>query len=193
VSLGAAAYRRALMQLLPPGAAWRLEPSSTLSGLLRGLAEELARLDARGDILLDEADPRTTFEMLADWERVLGLPDPCVLGEQTVAQRRAAVVARVVSLGGQSPAYFVMVAAALGYTVTITEFHPYDVEDDVEAPVYDDDWAYAWQVNGPLNTVIEMTVEDPVDDPIASWSNEALECVLIRLAPAHTLVLFSYS
>lgn len=192
MSLGADAYARQLQQLLPPGAAWNLEPGSRLSRLLRAIAEELARLDGRGETLLNEADPRTIDEMLVDWERALGLPDPCVGAGQTLAQRRAAVVARYTSVGGQAPAYYIAVALALGYTVTIKEFNPYDVDDDVESPLYGDDWAYAWEVNAPLHTVGEFSVDDPCEEPLAWWSNAALECVLNRLKPAHTILLFTY-
>lgn len=191
--LNAEAYARQLKQLLPTGAAWNLDIGSRLSALLRGLAEELARVDARGDALVDESDPRTTVEMMTDWERVLGLPNPCVTTALSVAQRRAAIVERVTSLGGQTPVYFIAVALALGYTITITEFRPYNVGDPVNVPIYDDAWAYAWQVNAPLNTVILGDVLSGVDDPLASWSNESLECVLTRWKPAHTHILFAYT
>jgi uncharacterized protein YmfQ (DUF2313 family) len=144
-------------------------------------------------VLLEEADPRSTVELLADWERVLGLPDPCVIGEQTIVERRLAVVVRVTSLGGHTPAYFITVALALGYTVTITEFRPCTVGDPVNVPMADDAWAYVWQVNAPLNTVIVANVLSGVNDPLASWSNEALECVLTRWKPAHTQILFAYT
>jgi uncharacterized protein YmfQ (DUF2313 family) len=192
-SLGVDAYARHLKQLLPPGVAWNLEPDSNLSKLLTGIADECARIDGRGAALIDETDPRTTFELLTDWERVLGLPNPCVTTEQTVAQRRAAVLAQVQSLGGATPAYSIVIAAALGYTITVTEFSPFDVDDDVDTPLYSDDWAFAWQVNGPLNTIGELGVDDDVDEPLAWWGNAALECVMVRLKPAHTLVMFSYS
>jgi uncharacterized protein YmfQ (DUF2313 family) len=192
VALSAAAYVRQLLALLPPGAAWRREPG-TLVQLLTGLADELGRVDGRGAALIDESDPRTTFETLSDWERVYGLPDPCVGGSPSTPQRRASLVAKIVGLGGQSPAYFIAVAAALGYTVTITEFSPADVNDDVDQPIEGDAWAYAWQVNAPLHSVFEMTVEDGVDDPLAAWSALPLECTLAALAPAHTIPIFTYA
>ena len=193
MDLAAPAYTRHLKALLPQGAAWDLEAASVTSQLLAAIAEELARIDVRARGLIQESDPRTCDETLPDWERVYGLPDLCVGTGQTEAQRRAALVARVVSLGGQTAAYYIGVAAALGYVITVTEFSPYDVEDDVDAFVYGTEWAYAWQVNAALNTVIEMTVDDGVDEPIAQWSNVLLECVLTRLKPAHTHLLFSYS
>lgn len=187
------AYARQLKQLLPTGAAWTVDSDSVLSKFILGLAEELARVDARAGTLMDETDPRTCFETFLQWEAAFGLPDSCVGAGQTDAQRRAALIARVTGLGGQTAAYYVAVAAALGYTVTITEFSPFDVEDTVDDPLIGDEWAYAWQVNGPLNTVVEFTTDDGADEPLAQWSNVPLECVLTRLKPAHTYILFSYS
>lgn len=163
------------------------------------LAAEGAALDAaegRSAALIDEADPRTTVDLLADWERVAGLPDTCVIdadGDLTPAQRRAALVARLTAQGGQSPPYFVALAAALGYAVTITEFHLHTVEDDVEYGLYDGDWIHTWQVNAAVLTVFDFRVEDTVDDPIAWWGNNGLICIIRRYKPAHTAVLFDYS
>lgn len=189
-------YLRQLQALLPPGPAWPADDTTILSRLLESLAAELARVDGRALQLVEEADPRTVAELFADWERVAGLPDVCVqaLGvDQTLAQRRAALVGRLTTLGGQSPAYFIGLAAALGYAITITEFRAHSVNDDVEHPLYGDAWIFAWQVNSALNTVTELTVDSTVDEPLATWGNALLECVINRLKPAHTAVLYSYT
>ncbi len=188
-----AQYLAQLQALLPQGGAWTRDRDANLTALLQAMADELARVDARGEQLIDEDDVRTTFELLSDWERVAGLPDSCVGAGQTTQQRRAALLQRVTSIGGQSRAYFIAVAAALGYAVTISEFSWHTVEDDVEHPMYGVAWNFAWQVNSALNTVQELTVDDGVEDPLAFWSNVPLECVINRLAPAHTTVLFSYT
>lgn len=186
-------YRDQLQALLPQGAVWPRDRGSTLSGILQGFALELARVDLRGEQLVEEADPRTTQEMLSDWERVAGLPDPCVGPGQTTGQRRAALLQKLTKLGGQSPAYYVEVALALGFAITIDEYLEHTVEDDVENELFGTEWAYAWRVNSALNTVVELTVADTVDDPLAYWSNVPLECVISRLKPAHTVVIFAYS
>ena len=186
-------YLSQLQALLPHGPAWPRDSSATLTMLLQAMADELARIDGRTDQLLEEVDPRTTTELLADWERVAGLPDACVTDDQSTAQRRAALHARLTTLGGQSTAYFIALAASLGYTVTITEFHLHTVENDVEYPLYAAPWQFAWQVNAQQDTVGTLTVTDTVADPLAWWGNELLECVTRRLAPAHTHVMFAYS
>lgn len=196
MGLTASDYLHSLQALLPPGPAWPRDDGAALTRLLSALAHELARVDSRAGQILEEVDPRTTAELFADWERVAGLPDACAEaygGEQSQSQRRAALVGRLVSRGGQSPAYFVALAASLGYAISVTEFRPHCVEDDVDSALLDDAWAHVWQVNAPLVTLHEITVDEDVDQPLASWGNALLECVINRLTPAHTLVLFAYT
>lgn len=189
-----AQYREQLRALLPPGKALDDGGEGTLTELLDALAAEWARVDASADSLLDEADPSTTYYLLPDWERVAGLPDPC-FGDTggTLDQRRKALVQRLTSRGGQSPAYFIALAQSLGYAITITEFKPFRVSSDVSQALQGPDWAYAWRVNAPKTTVTEMTVESGVDEALRTWGNTALECVIEARSPAHTYVLFAYA
>jgi uncharacterized protein YmfQ (DUF2313 family) len=75
--MDASAYLSQLIALLPLGDALAREPGSRLERLLSVPAAELARVDGRVEALLLESDPARTAEMLADWERALGLPDVC--------------------------------------------------------------------------------------------------------------------
>ena len=75
--MDSSAYLSQLISLLPPGDALAREPGSVLERLLSVPAAELARVDGRVEALLTESDPARTTEMLADWERALGLPDVC--------------------------------------------------------------------------------------------------------------------
>jgi uncharacterized protein YmfQ (DUF2313 family) len=75
--MDSSAYLSQLIGLLPPGDALAREPGSRLERLLSVPAAELARVDGRVEALLTESDPARTTEMLADWERALGLPDIC--------------------------------------------------------------------------------------------------------------------
>lgn len=73
------AYAAALEQMLPPGDALP-RGDSFLRDLLDALAQEFARVESAALNLFDELDPRTTLQLLPDWERVLGLPDDCTGG-----------------------------------------------------------------------------------------------------------------
>lgn len=197
--LAAADYLASLQKLLPYGPAWTDDADAAITRLLTGLVQELARIDARSWQLIDEADPRTTNELFPDWERVAGLPDPCVTalgGQQTFAQRRATLVSRLIQVGGQSRAYFIAVARALGFTISITE--GWQEIDTVISPVNNalanGRWIYTWTIHVPLGaTRSTLTVNGRVSDPLAAWGNTLLECVMRRLKPAHTTLLFSYT
>lgn len=196
MALAQSDYQAHLQALQPRGPAWARDGSDSFGRQLAAYADELARLDARSGQLIEEADPRTTSEMLLDWERVAGLPDGCVSDagiSQTLSQRRAALLTRLTMIGGQSITYYIALAATLGYAITITEFHLHDVTDDVNYPLYATPWQFAWQINAALNTVVELLVIDSVDDQLAAWSNVALECVINRFKPAHTVPIFSYT
>lgn len=188
-------YGRHLRSLLPRGPVWPREEVATLTQLLVGLATEPARVDDRALVLREEVDPRTTEELLADWERALGLPDPCVGQPKTVQRRRAAIVARLTELGGQSRAFFIALAATLGFTITITEHDAFQVgESAVGDNLNDEEWRFVWTVNAPEETVTVFQVgKSRVGEALADWGNEALECAFTALKPAHTLVQFSYA
>jgi uncharacterized protein YmfQ (DUF2313 family) len=186
------AYFAQLLALLPPGVALSRDAGSPLAGLLGVTAAELARVEARGGQALIEAVPDTTDELLPDWERAFGLPDPCLGAAPTVAQRRARLVQQVTASRGQSRAFFIGLAATLGYAITITEFAEYTCELDCEQPVHDTPWRFAWRVGLPQNQVAEFTCLDGCETPLAVWGETVVECVFRALAPAHTLVFFAY-
>lgn len=186
-------YLQQLQALLPQGPAWSREADAVLTKLLTAFAEEFSRVDYRIDALVNEADPRTTNELLADWERVAGLPDLCTGIPETVALRRELLVAKLTNIGGQSKAFYIALAAKIGYTITITEFKRWRVTSRVNEALNDADWSYAWRVNAAQDTVRKFTVAGRVSEPLATWGNTALECVITRLKPAHTIVQFAYT
>lgn len=189
-------YREQLKALLPPGRAISRDPGTTIEKLLHGMADEMARLDARGEQLLVEVNPMTTTDLLAEWERVAGLPDKCAgTIEETMQGRRAALASKLSGTGGQSKSYFIAVAAALGYTVTITEFTPFLAgHSHAGDPLTNGEWAFAWQVNAPaVSQIFFRAGQSTAGEPLASGDNTLLECKMREIKPAHTTVLFQYS
>lgn len=187
------AYLAQLQQLLPPGEAWPRDADATLTQLLAAVAERLDSVHERALDLADELDPRTTLEMLKDWERVAGLPDACMADvADTINERQAILHAKITGRGGQSRQYFIDLAERLGYAITITEYRPFTCEMDCEDPVADEDWWFAWQVNAPETTIRDLTCEDTCEDPLRDWGNEILECAIAEDKPAHTYVIFAY-
>lgn len=97
-----------LALLLPPTS---LDPNN--AALAAELVAEGNALDLAlgyADQLLLEADPRTASATLADWERVYGLPESFITQAgitQSIAERRAALVAKDAMQGGQSRAFYI--------------------------------------------------------------------------------------
>jgi uncharacterized protein YmfQ (DUF2313 family) len=178
------AYARQLKQLLPSGRLLRIDPAGTLSKLLLGVADELARLDARAVVLVSEWDPSTADELLADWERVLGLPAPGTALPAALADRQANAARAYVARGGQSYPYFYELAALAGFVVVI---------DDVAAHV--------WRMTVDLAqarvafTVVRQEFRagaGRAGDRISSVTVPELEAPVRRAAPAHTVPWFLY-
>ena len=178
MGLSARQYREQMQALLPGGSAWPRADDALLTQTLDALAEEYARIGERAASMIAEFIPSSTTEMITEWERVMGLPDPCVgVLEGTLARRRAAVVAKLNGGGSASKAYYIALAAALGYTVTITEPS-----------------LHTWQINAPATTVTYFDCATGASgDPLASWGDEFFECFFQAIKPAHTILNIAYA
>jgi uncharacterized protein YmfQ (DUF2313 family) len=188
-------YLEQLVALQPPGSALPRDPDSIWIQLLQAEADELARVDRRADDLVVESDPRTSAELLPDWERVCGLPDGCGAAAQTLAERRSAVHARLTELGGQRPADYEALAATLGYPdASVEEFRPFRVgQSAVGDALYDGDWVHTFRLRAAESPVRYFAVgQSCVGEPLASWGDELLECTVRDRAQAHTIVQFAY-
>jgi uncharacterized protein YmfQ (DUF2313 family) len=170
-------YERQLAALAPPGEAWPQSPTSLWRKLLRGLGEGLARVHLRALSLIEEADTRTTTELLTDWERVLDIPGPCSSLADTVQRRREVATQKLTSIGGASLDYWEGKAFDVGgFVVTITEPKP-----------------HTWQVEAPAELATYFTAGHGVaGDPLASYGVDELGCFFEHFKPAHTLVLFDF-
>ncbi|QBY56160.1 YmfQ family protein [Cupriavidus oxalaticus] len=183
-----AEYLQALASLLPPGPAWSEDQAAAVHAVLAGLAPEFARMDARADDLLREADPAGVTELVPDWERVMQLPDPCFGNAPTFLDRQAAVRDRLGASGGQSRGYFKGVAARLGFDVEIQENRPLRTGiGRIGERLCSRDMSFVWHV-------IEKPPAGPAlpDMDAVYAARAAIECVFGRFKPAHTEVRFHY-
>lgn len=221
-------YAQAFAGLLPTGPAWPREPESTLQVVIAGLAEiwgappnrqeadTQVSVDGRAaDLLVTEADPRTTLELLPDWETAFGLPDLCLAEPLTIEARQNALVNRYTMLGGASPAFFVAQAANIGYAIAIKEHSPYvcgisKVGDTRPTDPNAVSVNFRWELGDPLTLRMCWTVL--VLHPRLSWFRVGpgggrvgfdpmlrigiatdLECLIRRIQPGHGFVFFDYS
>ena len=170
----AADYQHAFMALLPQGEAWPRNQDTLLYRVCAGLSAYWGYVDSRAaDLLERESDPRYTLELLPDWERNWGLPDPCYEAPLSYDERIAALLARMTMLGAQSREFFIQVAADLGYTITITEYRTFVCGIDrvgdsrvYGAPGAPDPMMY----NEWGNPIMSLRGDEPVTDgEISAW------------------------
>jgi len=191
-------YLRLLQSLLPRGLAWNRDEDSGLTQFLYGLGEEPARVDKRSERLLIERDTRFTTELLIDHELDLGLPDECSPEYQTIAERRLATHTKLITLGQQNPNYFIELAAASGWTITITEFKPFwSGVGAAGEECGDQEVIFYWKITiqyGEESDIIWATSGGSVCGDLISTllGLDNLMCSIARLKPAHTTVLFGY-
>jgi len=171
-----------------------VEGDNASSRALPPVGAALQSMHARAEQLIEEADARTTSELLDDFERVVGLPDPCLDPATSTAERRRRVVQRLTYQGGQSVAFFTSFLAALGYAgITVTEFRPMKCNSKCNAALNQGGWRYGWRVSVPTSAVKKvMTVRGRCNDPLASWGDPGLACLLAVHKPAHTRLFVAY-
>jgi uncharacterized protein YmfQ (DUF2313 family) len=187
-------YQLELLALPAPGLAFSREPASNWGKLMLAFGDGLARADAKGEQLLAEGDPRTTSDMLDDWEEALGLPDSCTGPVVDVNQRRALAFERHSGQGGQSKGFFVDLAATLGYPITITPHSARRYGRALCGTAYAGwQWDYVWDVHAPPVNVFPRTYGGArLGTPYSSFGNEPLQCEIGKFAPAETLVRFLF-
>ena len=193
------------MALLPTGPVWPRDPKGTLSRTVRGMVGVHHHAWTRVDDMLEEADPRTTYETIRMWEIDCGLPDP-----SAIEARRAAVLAKRQMGATTRPMDFIRLAAILGYEIEIEEFRPKrtwsNCNDSINTDwkwvgpgmVFPDDygrvaWAHCWLVRVLNNRAIYWKrATSPCTAFIREWTQGDLECIFERIKPAHTLILWEY-
>jgi uncharacterized protein YmfQ (DUF2313 family) len=189
-------YTSALQNLLPVGLVWPRKAEGIQTAVLRALAQSYQQSDDAAVTLLTGAFPATATIMLTDWEKTLGLPDDCAIGENdSISIRQKSVVSKLFSTGGQSAAYFIGVAKALGYDITVTVYRQSRAGMSVCGDALNgENWPFTWLVTAPETTIsYAQAGQSYAGDPLRSWGNKRLECRLCKLAPSHTIVLFGYA
>jgi uncharacterized protein YmfQ (DUF2313 family) len=190
-------YLKLLQSLLPAGKAWNRSEDSWLGQFLYALSEEFARVDQRSSELLTERDTRYSNELLIDHEKDLGLPDECSPEALILSERRLGAHSKLITLGQQTPAYFIELAAAYGWVITVTEYKPawsgIAVSGD---PCGEQNNLFYWKItigyNG--NNIIYFTSgSSECGDYLAYITTvDEMICRFNKLKPAHTTLLWDY-
>lgn len=205
-------YTQTIVALYPPGWGWEAFDGSDESLWAQGFAvvwgDPFDTTAAK--LLVVESDPRQTVDLLPDWERNWGLPDPCLDEVLSIGDRQIALVTKMTLIGGSSRQFFIDLAATLGYTINfIREYSPYVTGISKCGDVRDENGFPRWQLGpGELrfwwNIHIGATRltwfrtgagggQCGIDPLLRIALATDLECLFRRYKPAHTNIIFDYA
>ena len=148
---------------------------------------------ASADALLTEMFSNTTIMLLSSWERICGLTPGAT---DTIQMRQNRVIQQLRARGGLSRAYFIALAAATGFAITIDELRPLMAgimrsgdTDYIVASIF------CWRVNVSGYAVYYFRAgQSGAGEKLLWWpAQTALEDLFGRLKPAHTYLIFNYS
>jgi len=167
-----------------------------LEKILMGMSLELARIDARAFDLINEMDPSSVNEVGFRLGASNGAARPVSRRRPAFEDRRLAVRQRLVAVGGQSRAYFVELAIRQGYpAATITEHRAPRFGRSRFGQARFGTWAaqFMWTLNsGPRRRLGRRFGASFWGESFGTNPSGALECVIRRGAPAHTIEHINY-
>ncbi|RVU10017.1 DUF2313 domain-containing protein [Pseudomonas syringae pv. syringae] len=190
-------YAGQLQALLPPGPAWDPERVPELQQVITGLSREFARIDGRAFDLLNEMDPATVSELIPDWERVMNLPDPCLGLEPLFADRRLSVRQRLVATGGQNAAFYIDIAISQGYPdANVTEHRAPRMGRSRFGRAHFGTWnaQFMWTLNtGGRQRLGRRFGASYWGERFGVNPGTAIECLIRRAAPAHSVEFVNFN
>lgn len=189
-------YTTAQFKIAPTGFLMpTVSDDSDLKTLFETMSQSLLDAQTSADQELNDIFPDSAGNYMADWERVLGLPLAGL--ESLPTQQRLGMIKNWLNIDPLSNAeFFINIAAAAGYTITITEFEPFRAGSGRagESLGLGSDSYYYFQVNAPASTGIDFRAgESRVGERLVEYGNDALETLIKFFAPAHAIVLFNYT
>lgn len=190
-------YDKALDRLLPRGPIWQRTPGSVLDSILHAIAQELARVDAQADRVLEEADPRTSFDLLQQWFTDWGIPSACLaaLADPTLEGKRRELITKITSSRSLTAQFFRDVAETLGYEADIVTYSAFTVRDTADKSLFGTEWNTAYAMGIAVKSSSSQQLFNTtwtVDQPLAVWGDRLFECLMRELVPAHVTAIFEY-
>lgn len=179
-------HATALASYLPSGPLWAAKniKGTKFRQLLRGHACELVNAEGYLKELQDDFIPDTTVKFIEEWEDTLGIPDDCFLATGDTDERRRDILIKLASLGVQTAAQFVALAAQFGIDVTVESGKAADL------PFGASDKEQRFTI--VVTFTVEAANQFPFDFPIVFGDDTIaiVECLFSKLKPANCNVLF---
>lgn len=186
------AWLTATFDLLPQGIAWARETTSNLGKLLSVVAAERRQRHERALILLEvESFPSFAVELLEEWERAVGLPDPCRAAPGTLIERRSELIDRWFADHVPTPELMIELAEQAGWNITIREQLDFVAGISLSGqPVGESDFVWVVTVLDQVRTYFRAG-QSTSGDPLWTYPDlSTLECVLRRANPGHLQLYF---
>ncbi len=179
-----------LSSLLPPVSYQTAEPAMQADIVAQGA--QLDEADDRGQSVLAAAYPSRSGDWLARWERLLGLDG----GSKSYQRRLSAVIAKINATGGLSIPYFIQLAAAAGYSITISEPQPFRAgQNRAGERLAPEDIMFMWFVDVAANSQQVWHFRagrGTAGSRLSEYADAVIETLFQDLKPAHTDVRFTY-
>ncbi len=181
--------------LLPHGPAWSVDESGLLAAFLHGLSQAAADIDLQITRLVSESIPTGANDLLPEWEKDWGLPDPCMqlIDGDDFQMRVIRLAAKVRGLGGNGRQFFIDLAKQFGYDVTLDDPKPLRAGFCAGDFCYDEMFEYVWYMKVPAGMQIRVfDANSEANQPLRDWGDLAFECVIKQYKPDHEEVFFEY-
>lgn len=177
--------------LLPPVS---YDPNGKyISAELNAEANLMDDVRASATRVLASVTPFFATALLPDWERVYGIARR---DGATLQERRQNVLAKMAETGGLSIPYFIQLAAAMGYTITITEPDAFQAGVNRAGDrLYIEEIRWVWQVNVFGSSTPKYRFRagaSAAGEPLLAFGESILESTFKDLKPAFTDCYFTY-
>lgn len=200
-SYGKTGFAQTIRTLIPRGAIWELweyfegaiqsggTKRSWLGGVLWAFSDEAAKVEKNLLALPVESVPGLADWLLADWERVLGLPDASAPPPTSEADRQEIAHAKYTAkYDGMAASFYIALAASYGSVIQVVEAPgggPFRVDQN-RVDRTPEDGVNGARLNSALGSPNYWRIDIGATDP-----NKARLTVLFqRYKPAHTILLF---
>jgi len=185
--------RQILAKFFPNGTLMHAKDieDKNLFKLIKGLAPELERVDNLMNAIIFNHFIPQTVNLIGEWESAVGIPDSCFSNNGTLEQRRANVVLKLANMNVQTLPDFINIGILLGfadieiYPLRDRAFPPYSVPF-IPQSAPESRFIFVVEATNAVPNV------PPYDVPFipGDGGGSLLQCVLNKLKPANTKIIF---
>lgn len=167
---------------------------STLRKILIGLASEWLNFRDKINEVSNQYNPKTTTQLIQEWEEFVGIPDSCIPVASTIEQRRLNILLKLAGINATTENQFKKIAEILGYNIQVsngasTSTFPLTLP-----------FLLISEASAPYTIVITLpsSIEPsgfPLTFPFTLTAQQPaiLNCLFDKLKPANTQLFFRYS